>query len=229
MLIDSEQDAPDVTLKDDAIAFLNRECDRFMSLYSQAQANAQSVFNFYLTFVTTVVGGIVLIVQSDTDDIELILAFLLLFSALVGSVYLSALSGRYAHAGRFAHAIDEIRRYLITHLNVPTPQLYGTFVVEEVPIEDAEKPSRFIWLFPTGTYQMFIAIVNSAALAGMVLLIFLAGDGDSTKALIATTIIFVLSLTIYNVYSHLIIYRISHSLHVRIDLSGVLRLWASRE
>lgn len=229
MLIDSEHSAQKILLDENTINFLNQECDRFINLYSQAQANAQSVFNFYLTFVTTVVGGIVLILQSDARDIDSILALLLLFSALVGSVYLSALSGRYAHAGRFAHAVDEIRRYLIAHLNLPMPQIYGTFVVEDTPVEDPDNAPRYIWLFPTGTYQMFIAIVNSAALTGMVLLIFTSAGADSIRTVLATIIIFVLTMTIYNVYSHLIIYRINRSLHVRIDVSGTLRLWAARE
>jgi len=35
-------------LSEQANTFLTQECDRMLDLYTQAQANAQSVFNFYM-------------------------------------------------------------------------------------------------------------------------------------------------------------------------------------
>jgi hypothetical protein len=224
--LDSANDMPPLT--ESATNFLLQECDRMLNLYTQAQANAQSVFNFYLTFVTAVIGAIVFIVQVGDVDIEGSLSLLLLFAALVGSVYLSALSGRYAHAARYAHAVDEIRRYLIIRLHIPTPTIYGSFLgVDEDP-HDAPL-AWYIWLFPSGTYQMFIAIVNSAALGAMTWLIFSLAETGAGRGMIATFIVFLLSLTVYNIYSRLIMQAFNKQLHVRIDMGRNLDLWAARE
>ena len=224
---------PLVPLNDQAVAFLTQEMDRMLALYTQAQSNAQSVFNFYLTFVTTVVGAVVVLLQlspSSRSDAQLIIAGLMLFAAIVGSVYLSALSGRYAHAGRFARAVDDIRRYLIERLHVPVPPLYQPFMTRTVEPEPRGLMRWVIWLIPTGTYQMFIAIVNSAALSIMTWLIGVStGITGAGRMFAASAAIFLITLTIYNVYSRLVIRIFGRNLHVRIDIGSDLALWAAKE
>ncbi len=221
-------------LDDREVAFLTQEMDRLLGLYSQAQANIQSVFNFYLTFITAVVGGVIVVVQlspqtaADVVGSRLTLVGLLFFAAIVGSVYLSALAGRYAHAQRFAHAVDSIRYYLITHLQIDVPPVYSRFV-QEHRVQPAEVPMKwYLWLFPTGTYQMFIAIINSAALAAMTWIIFSAVN-EHGRGLLGVVLVFVLSLTVFNTYSRLVIRRFTTRLHLRIDAAYELALWAARE
>jgi hypothetical protein len=219
-------------LSEQAVEFLTRECERMLSLYSQAQANAQSVFNFYLTFVTTVVGAVVVIVQiappgSDTTrQADWVLGGVLLFAAVVGSVYLSALSGRYAHAARYSLAVDEIRRYLIERLQVPTPPVYETFLKGEYRAAQGYRAWVY-WLTPTGTYAMFMAMINSAAFAAVTWLVFASAGTSAGRGLIAALIVFILVMTISNIYSRLVIMRFGRS--VSIHLWKDSPAWAARE
>ncbi len=222
-------------LSEQSVAFLTQEIERMLSLYSQAQANAQSVFNFYLTFVTAVLGAIIFVFQVSSDavnsnNIELIAGGLLFFVAIVGSVYLSALSGRYAHAARYARTVDAVRLYLIQQLQVPMPALYERFLVVPPGLRpQADKFSLLVWLMPTGTYQMFIAMVNSSALAAMIWLISEVAGVEPGRGVVAVVVIFLVALTVYNVYSRLIINTFTKQLHVRIDMERELPMWAARQ
>lgn len=212
-------------LDDRAVAFLTQECDRMLALYAQAQDAVQSVFNFYLTFVSAVIGAVVVFLQAASGDQTLAVAGILLFAALVGSVYLSALSGRYAHAARYSYAADALRRHLIAHLHIPMPESYRLFMVF-----DAGKHSKpaawYLWLSPTGTYQMFIALVNSAALAGVVALVMGAGQAEAWRTWIGIVLVFFSTLWIFNGYSRLVIRRFSSA--VSISLDDDAPAWASR-
>lgn len=223
----------ETALNDQAIDFLTQECDRLLSLYTQAHDSVQSVFNFYLTFVSAVIGGVVLIVQSGADFVgqRLTVSALLFFAAIVGSVYLSALSGRYAHAARYANGVDEIRRFLIQRLNVPVPSVYDSLLEARSgnKANTLQKTwSGFLWLFPSGTYQMFVAIVNSAALSGMVIALASGVGADFNTTVFAAFVIFVVVLSIYNFYSRLVIQRLS-SRKINIDLHYDLPAWAARD
>lgn len=193
-----------------------------MALYSEAIGGIQSVFNFYLTFVSAVVGGVILIVQ--TGGSLLLLVGLLFFAALVGTVYLSALSGRYGRAERYAYAVDTIRRYLIQMQGVQVPPLYDSFLTGRQRAPTGPLARLYI-LFPTGTYALFIGSVNSLALSIVTWLLLVAAGTTFGQALGAALLVFLLTLSIANVYSHLVIDRFGA--RVNIYQWGDLPAWAS--
>lgn len=220
-----------IPLSEQTVSFLTQECDRMLGLYQQAQTNAQSVFNFYLTFVTAVVGGVIYIAQLTSESEkaatqnDLTLIGVLFFAAIVGTVYLPALAGRYAQAARYAQAVDEIRRYLIDRLDTPVPPIYDS-LVNFHPRLPGKSIAWLYWLMPAGTYQMFISIVNSAALGAMTWLFFNLADADPGRGVLATVIVFGVSTAIYNAYSHLVIARFGKG--VNVDLAHDSPGWASR-
>lgn len=211
------------TLDDQSVTFLTQECDRLLSLYSEAQSNTQSVFNFYLTFLTTVVGAVVIIIQTGSGiRTPLLIMVLLFFAALVGSVYLSAIAFRYARSKRSAEAVDEIRTYLIHQQNLQLPEIYA--YLKEPPAQP-KAVNRIMWLFPSGTYQMFIAFVNSAALSICVLLVAIIGGSSLELTTVAAILIFILTQLVYNAYAQLILRRFGHGITVS---TGSSALWAGR-
>jgi hypothetical protein len=228
------QPAAEPALDQDSVAFLTQEIDRLQTFYLDAISSAQSVFNFYLTFVSTVVGALVIIIQlvpsTDVDVLrsQLVLSGLLLFAAIVGVVYLSSLSGKYGHAARYARAVDDLRRYLIDRLQVPLPNIYDRFT-ENPSVATSEKTSWWVWIMPTGTYELFISIMNSAALAGLTWFIADLGGADLGRRLLAIIVVFVLSLQIHNAYSRLTIHVFANRFHVRLDMGKELSFWAARE
>ncbi|GAB4525295.1 MAG: hypothetical protein OHK0046_40980 [Anaerolineae bacterium] len=212
------------TLDETTAAFLKDECDRLFALYNQAQANAQSVFNFYLTFVSAVLGALVVIFQANEALPVGLVSVVLLFTVLVGSVYLSALSGRYAQSARYAFALDAIRRYLIDTQGLRVPPLYDAFL--QKPLVRA-RTGWLYYLVPTGTYQMFMAFINSFALALMMGLIFSVDASVSGRGLFAAVVIFLLTLSILNAYSRWIIVTLGSSAIV--DIWMDTPAWAGKE
>ena len=211
-------------LDEQTYAFLLKEYDALNESVTHAEQSAQSIFNFYLTLVTTVVGGIVLITQvsgtlpADLTQAQWIISGLLVFAAGIGSMYLSSLSGRYAHLARFGQALDELRLFLIQKLDAPTPPAYRDFIK---PRPAVQSWWRWIyWLTPTGTYQLFVASVNSLSLAGALWFFLAAGQvaqQDLPRSLVAVGLIFVLAFLANNIYSHTVIRLLIGQLNVRFD------------
>jgi hypothetical protein len=227
----------EITLTEQAVDFLKDECNRLQTLYLQVQDSAQSIFNFYLTLVSTIVGALIVLLQAATMDAlqtRLIIIGLLAFSTIIGTVYLSAMSGRYAHLARYSYGIDAIRKYLIQQLQVPMPDAYRQFVqAEKAPAKNhwRNRIGLLIWLFPTGTYAMFIAIVSSLSLGILTGLIASFGDISAESIFGASVWVFLITLTMFNVYSRFFIKRVSERLHVRIDsghMGQELGAWAGK-
>ncbi|MFN8376068.1 MAG: hypothetical protein U0694_24735 [Anaerolineae bacterium] len=220
-------------LSERAVDFLKDECNRLQALYSQAQDNAQNIFNFYLTFISTIVGALIVLLQvSGFNSLQskISVAGLLFFAAVVGTVYLSAISGRYAHLTRYAYAIDELRRYLIRRLQIPMPAIYDSFLSEDTPVKKSVQRSDkwYVWLVPMGTYTMFISIISSLSLAMFTWVVLSLGDISAEYFVFAGMLVFLLTLTIYNAYSRIFVDRVSQRLHVRIDSGRELAVWAGK-
>lgn len=228
--------APPPALDETSRAFLTDELARLQALYTHMEGSAQGVFNFYLTFVTTVVGAVIVLAQLEQNSagdvlrLQLTIAALLFFTAIVGSVYLSALSGRYAHMARFAGAVDALRYFLVTRLAIQTPPIYAAFRAASSAGKTPDE-AWHVWLFPTGTYQLFIGLVNSAALAVMTLL--LTGIGGANIGLgsrmVGAGLVLVSAILIYNVYSHWVMRSIMRRLHVQVNTQAALNLLAGRQ
>ncbi len=171
---------------------------------------------------------IVFIVENDGALNNGVLIVLLFFATLVGTVYLSAISGRYGHTARFARALDALRHQQMTAVEAVLPDLYGTFYTAD---HDGPVPPQawYLWLLPTGTYQMFMGMVNAGALTAIILLLARAGNVGGGATAFAMLVTFFLTLTICNAYSRLVIQRFIGSLDVRVDMSGVLGGWAARQ
>jgi hypothetical protein len=224
-----------------ALEILFKEYDALKDLYTQAEASAQNTFNFYLTLVTTVVGGIVLITQvapvnpADLARTQLTMSALLVFAAMIGAMYLSSISGRYAHAARYAQGLDGLRQFLFTHYKVPLPRMYQAFIA----VQEARPQSRWslglawiTWLLPTGTYQFFIAALNSAALA-LATWLFLTALQITTlflgRSLLVALLVFALVFNIFNVYSRLMMRLLISRLNVRVDFQRDLPFVAGKQ
>lgn len=209
-----------------ALDILMKEYDTLRDLFTHTETSAQGMFNFYLTLISTVIGALVVFSQFAGGGLSLAVASLLLFFAAgVGSVYLSALAGRYAHMARYAQGLDALRRHLIEHFDAPVPALYREFL--DQPAGRASGRPGLMWLFPTGTFQFAIAAMNSLSLAAATW--FLLAAGGAGRGFSIAGLVFVLTFTVYNVYSHWIITTLIARLGIQIDTGGRLPLIAGRQ
>ncbi len=232
----SPQARSDPPLDDYSLNLMLKEYDTLRELYTQAESSAQNIFNFYLTLVSTVLGAVVLLSQiagigeGAGVRLQLMVSGLLVFAAAVGSVYLSSLVGRYAHMSRYASGVDAIRRYLIGRIAAPLPPIYESLMTAPRAAGRASKGLMF--LFPTGTYQFFIAAMNALLLAVAAFLVLRAGGITGAlfgQAFISAVLIFVFSLTIYNVYAQLIVRRLTERLGIRVDTASDFPFLAGRQ
>lgn len=217
-----------------SMEFLYKEYDILKDLYIQVEQATQNIFNFYLTLITTVTGAIVIILQlAEKNGInsvqsQITTGGLLWFAAAIGSVYLSSLTGRYAHMARYAQGMDEIRRFIIQHLHVPVPQIYQTFLSRGSKRKRNGIWRWIFWLFPTGTYQLFIGTFNSLSLS-LGTWLFLFAGGALQQAFLAAGIVFVLTFFIYNIYSRWVMGKLFRSLNVQFDTNGDLDWIAGKQ
>jgi hypothetical protein len=211
-----------VRLNEDSITFLQAEAERMERLYSAALEAGQNVFNFYVTFISGLVGGLIFLLQGrealTNTNFALALMGLLLFSGIVGVVFLSAISGRYAHASRYANTLDTIRYYLLQHTLIKMPPLYDNFSSDSVNPKRGNPLRR---LLPTGTYQMFIGVMTSAMFALVVWMVGLLGAVNVYRGLQAAVAVFFLCMFLSNIYAHAMTENTIKNLHVRVD-SGVV-------
>lgn len=215
--------------------FLQGELERLQTLYTHMDGSAQSVFNFYLTFVSTLVGAIIVLIQlggssaADGLRVRLSVMGLMFFGALVGAVYLSALSGRYGHMARYARGIDDLRRFLIREGQVRVPESFAPMLAQRPAA--AQEPF-WTWLFPSGTYQLFIGVINSTALALMTGLVLSFGTADGIgvgTVLFGTALVFLIAVLLFNIYAHWVIRGIVTRLNLQINTQDTLYGLAGRQ
>ncbi len=209
---------------------LLNEIARLQEMYLDARNSTQSVFNFYLTFFTAALGGVFFVAQSDAfTRLGQLLIFcgVLFFVGLVGSVYIGAIAARYAHAERFARALDALRLHLFTVSAAPLPPAYDRFRKGDFP-QRSDDP-WYAWVFPTGTYQLFMAFISSSSLGLMTAILTSIGGSPLANQIQAGMLVFLLTLTIYNIYVRLVQRRFSRVLDVRIDSGHALSLWSASQ
>lgn len=211
------------SLDENSIRILLKENEILQTLFIQAENGIQSIFNFYLTLVTAVAGGAAIVLQvmannpTQTWWAMISISSLLIFIAISGSAYMSSLAVRYAHTIRYAHGIDEIRRFLINQSNISTPSVYRKFLDEPITQKTSWIVSALSVLLPIGTHQLFIAIVNSLAWAiASYILLFIGGMPN--HKLDRSIILFFTTFAIYNIYANLIMRRIIANLNIRIEI-----------
>lgn len=215
-----------------AAEFLTKELDLLCALYAQAESGLQNMFNFYMALVTTVSGAIVVLLQlaaaspDGQRPAQLGICALLVLAALIGSIYLSSISGKYAHMARYASAIDELRRHLLAAWRVTPPPLYAPLLAAR-PSAPA-RPSLW-YLLPTGTYGFFLALLNTCALCAA-MLVFLRLQGLAARPLLAPLLLLgLLIYTVYNIYSHMVIAAIRRRLTVQVYTHDSAKLIAGRQ
>jgi hypothetical protein len=190
---------------EEALQILFKEYDALREMYSQAVHNGQTMFNYYLTLMTAVFGGVALVFQPSSGYVmqKMVGGLLLIFFAVVGSFYLSSLSTNFAHVTRYARGINEVRRLLVERFDVPVPSVYLKFLART---EEGE-PSRIMFiaslLIPVNTYVLFAATVNGIAWALAIFIIYLSVGVDS-QVVSRGILSFMTIYLIYSVYARLI-------------------------
>lgn len=192
-------------IDENALQILMKEYDALRDMYAQAERNGQSMFNYYLTLMTAIFGGVALVFQPSSGILMQKTAggLLLIFFAVIGSLYLSSLSTNFAHMTRYARGMNEIRRLLIERFSVPVPPFYSKFMSEK-DIDSQPKIVNIFSLFiPVNTFELFVATVNSISWAIAISIIYF-GAGEGSRVIWRGILSFAITYSIYSIYARLI-------------------------
>jgi hypothetical protein len=206
--IDANQGSIPIGADTQTLQILLKEYDALREMYNQASHNGQTMFNYYLTLMTAVFGGVALISQPSSGIFmqKTTSGLLLIFFAIIGSFYLSSLSTNFAHATRYANGINELRKFIIARYGVPMPWIYTKFLAEKHKEEQSRAIYYISFFIPVNTYQLVTATVNSMSWAFAVSIVYYGSDANMTFTEIAARgiLTFIITYLIYNIYARFI-------------------------
>jgi hypothetical protein len=160
-----------------SLEILIKELENQKDLFIHFENGIQNLFNFYLVLITASFGGVVIIAQVASSgsivQAQYLIGNLLLLVTMIGVMYNGSLANRYAHMGRCAQALDDLRRKLLRMVDLPLPALYQPFI-QGYAYEPDRLDKSFEAFYAVGTYHTYIAFINSLCFSGSIRI--LAGD-----------------------------------------------------
>lgn len=186
------------------------------------EESAHRIFNFYVSLLTAVLGGFVLVTQVIIGSLQTIL---LIGSAvcgllvIVGVTFLDALIGQYSRNIHYRIGIERIRAYfrrdpeiavILSKLPVATLEsdsetVFYTLLEGKLPTTQLKRTPwlmrLFASLFPVSTQQIFLTMVTSLLVGALMLLVWGLTDGSnwSGKVFLASSLAVVLSFLTQNI------------------------------
>jgi hypothetical protein len=178
--------------------FLNTEYSSLVNLYTHTEDSISNVFNFYLTLLSAIIGLVVVLIQLNNTNITSALpsiSVLLAFTSLIGIIMQDAIVNKNVEISRYVLALNLLKKHLLkSSEEAMTNVLYMSYYyakISPIPIRKTYWTDRihqyFWWLFPLGTQQLFIAVINSFALTALTLIVaeFLTANPSSILRLSA--------------------------------------------
>jgi hypothetical protein len=210
--------------------FLGREYSALTSLYIHHENGATSIFNFYLTLLTTIAGAAIVLLQLSKASIVSILpaiGILIFLSITLGVVVQEAILNKNVDLAYVIQAINllkfealkdnrEIQEY-IDYLHNPFTNKNSGNLNKSMY---ARLENRLWFLKWVGSHQLFISFFNSLELSFLVLvLVVLIAPGAVViwQIVIACVIVLFLSLFTHAIYANIEFRRRLRARHLRMS------------
>ncbi|MBI3175938.1 MAG: hypothetical protein HYZ25_19630 [Chloroflexi bacterium] len=215
---------------------LIQEYNSLVSLYTHSENTLFSIFNFYVTLLTTITGAIVVVFQlseKNADSPFGTILVLLVFIVLIGIITQDALIHKNCDLAHFALAINSIKSHLLK--KHPDAQQYVFYMWDlhvrvnplKYKITLDEKIDKYLWwMLPIGMQQLFVSLMNSFAL-GLFVIMLVAVYGDLQlnllKLFIAIPFVIVFSFVAQCTYANV---KFNHRIRrSAIAMNGQLQEW----
>lgn len=228
MVTPSESDTPP--------SILTQEYNSLVSLYTHAENTLFSIFNFYVTLLTTITGAIIVVFQLSEKNagnpLGTILV-LLIFIVLIGIITQDALIHKNGDLAHFALAMNSIKSYLLNNYPEAQPHVFYMWDLHvrvnplKYKITMDERVDKYLWwMLPIGMQQLFVSLMDSFALGSFVIiLIDVYGDLQSNlfKLFIAIPLVIVVSFIAHCTYANV---KFNHKVRrSAIAMDGQLQEW----
>jgi hypothetical protein len=168
-------------------SILVQEYNSLVNLYTHAENTLFSIFNFYVTLLTTITGAIVVVFQlseKNTNNPFGAILVLLVFIVLIGIITQDALIHKNGDLAHFALAINSIKTYLLKNHPKAKPYVFYMWDLHvrvnplKYKVTLDERIDKYLWwMLPIGMQQLFVSLMNSFAL-GLLVIMFVAVYGN---------------------------------------------------
>lgn len=223
----SPETAPTKNLKAE---LLIQEYGNLVELYMHTENSLFSIFNFYITLLTTLIGATIVLWQvlaPKQGNIHGTALALLVFIILLGLITQDALTHKNSDLVHFALAINAAKAALTEEQHDLRQHM---FFLENIharvnslshPLTLDEQVNKYLWwMLPLGVQQLFVSMVSSLALAAIavIALISLAQDMlPPWKLLLSGCIVLILGHIANCVYTNLKFHQDIRRSSVRMD------------
>lgn len=169
-------------------AALLKEYDGLLNLYTHTENSINSIFNFYVTLLTTITGAIIVLIQISRpfqENLSWTISSLLVLLILFGVITQDFLIYKDAELAYFTMAINSVKDCLFSNFPKAQSQVfflgspYSHVRVDVSPLQlhptflgKIEK--IFWWMLPLGMPQLFVSLMNSMALTAIFTLLVLS-------------------------------------------------------
>ena len=169
-------------------AALLKEYDGLLNLYTHTENSTNSIFNFYVTLLTTITGAIIVLIQisqPSRDNLLWTISALLVLLILFGVIAQDFLIYKDAELAYFTTAINSVKDHLFKKFPEAQSQVfflsspYSHLRVIVNPLQSNRTlmgriEKRLWWMLPLGLPQLFISLMNSFALTAIFALLILS-------------------------------------------------------
>ncbi len=197
--------------------FVAHEYNALVTLYTHTEDSLASIFNFYLTLLSTIAGGAIVLAQINSANLISampLLGGLLVFAVLLGIITQDAVMNKNCDLARYALSINLLKDYALDKAS-PLRQrilyLYDPFAHITPLVESSDWLdwlTRWLWWsLPIGMHQLFISMMNSLAVAGLAAVIVSSvapGSVAGWRLLVGCAVITGLAFIAHSVYVHFI-------------------------
>jgi hypothetical protein len=207
----------------DSKEILRLEYEQLNQWARHGEEAAHRIFNFYVSLLTAVLGGFILITQVVTGSLQTLFLIGSAFCGLlviIGVTFLDALMSQYSRNIHYRIGIEKIRTYFrqdprvaavlsklpIATLESDSETLFYTLVEGKMSITQLKRRPWLIrlsvFLFPVSTQQIFLSMVTSLLVGALIWLLVWGLTGVSNwsgKMFLASGVAVVLSFLAQNI------------------------------
>ena len=216
-----------------------QEYNNLVSLYIHSENTLFSLFNFYVTLLTTITGAIIVILQLGMKNGINSFGFipmLLVFIVLIGIITQDALINKNSDLAYFALALNAVKSYVLQ--NFPEVHSHVFYMWDlhahvnplKYKITLDEKIDKYLWwMLPIGMQQLFVCLMNSFALGLFIItLTNVYGDIQSNllKLFVAIPFVIIFSFVAQCTYANI---KFNHKIkRSAIAMNGQLQEWIEK-
>ncbi len=218
ILAPKQENAPEavgISLSDSLL----KENDSLLNLYTHTDNSINSIFNFYVTLLTTITGAIIVLIQISQpakENLAWTILALLVLIILFGVITQDFLIYKDAELAHFTVAINSLKDYLFQNYPdvsqqvffLSSPYSHINVIVSPVsgPITWLNRFEKFFWwMLPLGMPQLFVSFMTSLALttAFVLIMVFLLSFTPIIQLILASIFVLLFAYIAQCTYANL--------------------------